>query len=51
VTITPSQDAALMVDEYPAGTTSCFAASLHRIEHAIRPKAKLDAGRSQGRSS
>jgi hypothetical protein len=41
VTITPSQDAAAMVDEYSAGTTSCSAAGLHRIEHTIRPKDNL----------
>jgi hypothetical protein len=41
VTITPSRDAVAVVDEYSAGTTSCLAAGLHRIEHTIRPKDNL----------
>jgi hypothetical protein len=39
VTITPGQDAAAMMDEYPAGSAFCFAAGLNRIEHTIRPEA------------
>ncbi|MFD3399346.1 right-handed parallel beta-helix repeat-containing protein [Kribbella sp. NPDC058693] len=39
VTIRTTDDAAQVVDEWPAGTTFCFASGLHRIAETIHPKA------------
>jgi parallel beta-helix repeat protein len=48
VTITPDQDAAEIVDHAPNGTTFCFAAGLHRIGQAIRPKSDQVLASDQG---
>jgi parallel beta-helix repeat protein len=39
VTIKTTDDAAAIVDQWPAGTTFCFASGLHRIAKTIHPKA------------
>jgi parallel beta-helix repeat protein len=48
VTIAPGTNAAGVVDKYPAGTTFCFAAGLHRITRAIHPKMNSTLGSDQG---
>jgi parallel beta-helix repeat protein len=39
VTIRTTDNAAEVVDEWPSGTTFCFASGLHRISEPIHPKA------------
>ncbi|MER7245411.1 right-handed parallel beta-helix repeat-containing protein [Kribbella sp. NPDC000426] len=39
VTIKTTDNAAQVVDDWPAGTTFCFASGLHRISETIHPKA------------
>jgi hypothetical protein len=48
VVVTPSQNAADVVDATPAGSTICFAAGLHRIDRMLRPKAKQTLASDQG---
>ena len=48
VTIAKGTNAAAVVDRYPAGTTFCFAAGLHRITRAIHPKKNSTLGSDQG---
>jgi parallel beta-helix repeat protein len=48
VTIRTTDDAAQIVDDWPAGTTFCFTSGVHRISETIHPKANQVLASGQG---